>query len=259
MKRLILIQNDFTGSGTTTLMRAIQRYLDRHQVPHLALCLTEVEGHDEDGAQRLPVDALYQNGLAPYLQAVDLVLLEVEPGLAEAVSEYFEHSGVLNSLGQEGLEILVAMPVTGDEESFDGVLSATRTYGDQVQYAVFHMATGSEYNEDEAVWENSKAARMMDLLDGVDVTIPASSGELEAELHTIDLDLCDVLAHEWTETPLQGLLQNWLVNLSIQLDPARRLLFGDTFRAAVAVNDRAPARQKAARGKKVSSTAALPA
>lgn len=259
MKRLILIQNDFAGSGKTTLMRAIQRYLDRHQVPHLALCLTEVDGHDEDGVQRLPVDSLYQNGLAPYLQAVDLVLLEVESGLAEAVSEYFDHSGVLNSLGQDGLEILVALPVTGDEESFDGVLSAARTYGDQVQYAVFHMATGSEYDEDEAVWENSKAARMMDLLDGVDVTVPAPSAELEAEIHTIDLDLSDALAHEWTEMPLQALLQNWLIKLSAQFDPARRLLFGDTFRAAIAVNDRMPARQKSARGKKTSPAAALSA
>jgi hypothetical protein len=259
MKRLILIQNDFAGSGKTTLMRALQRYLDRHQAPHLALCLTEVEGNDEDGVHRLPVDALYQNGLAPYLQAVDLVLLEVESGLAEAVSEYFDHSNVLASLGQDGLEILIAMPVTSDEESFDGVLAAARTYGDQVQYAVFHMATGSEYDEDEAVWENSKAARMMDLLDGVDVIVPAPSSELEAEIHTIDLDLSDALAHEWTQMPLQALLQNWLVKLSAQLDPARRLLFGDAFRAVIAVNDRLPAHQKSARGKKAAHAAALPA
>ncbi|WP_038167478.1 hypothetical protein [Verrucomicrobium sp. BvORR106] len=259
MKRLILIQNDFAGSGKTTLMRTIQRYLDRHQVPHLALCLTEADGNDDDGVHRLPVDALYRNGLAPYLHAVDLVLLEVESGLAEAVSEYFEHTGVLASLGQDGMEILVAMPVTSDEESFDGVTSAARTYGDQVQYAVFHMATGSEYDEDESVWENSKASRLMDLLDGVDVTVPAPSAELADEIHTIDLDLSDVLAHEWTQMPLQALLHTWLVKVSAQFDPARRLLFGDTFRAAVAVNDRLPARQKSAKTKKPAPTAAMPA
>ncbi|WP_009961220.1 hypothetical protein [Verrucomicrobium spinosum] len=259
MKRLILIQNDFTGSGKTTLMRVLQRYLDRHQVPHLALCLTEAEGDDEDGIQRLSVDALYQNGLEPYLQAVDLVLLEVESGLAEAVSEHLEHFSILASLERDALEILMALPVTSDEESFDGVLSAARTYGDQVQYAVFHMATGSEYDEAETVWENSRAARMMDLLDGVDVTLPAPSAELETEIHTIDLDLSDALAHEWTHMPLQGLLQKWMVKLSAQLDPARRLLFGDACRAAIAVNERLPASQKSARGKKTAPVAALPA
>ncbi len=59
--------------------------------------------------------------------------------------------------------------------------------------------------------------------------------------------------------PLQGLLQKWMVKLSAQLDPARRLLFGDACRAAIAVNERLPASQKSARGKKTAPVAALPA
>ena len=231
MKRLILVQNDLGGTGKSTLTSCFQRYLDSHRVPHLAICISENGESSSESIHSIALDDVMHGELVPYLNATEMLLVEVDTGLAEAVTDYLS---AMPSLGQK-FELMVVVPVTGDAESFEAVIHSARTFSDRAQYAVVHMPTGSEYGEDEAVWEHSKAARLMDLLDGVDVEIPAVPSSLATELHSIDLELAEALQYEWIEGTLDTALTAWSKKLHNQLDATRKYVFGEAFRPTVSI------------------------
>jgi hypothetical protein len=137
------------------------------------------------------------------------------------------------------VNLVVVVPVTDDEESFDAVTAAARTFGDAAQYLVAHMPTGSDYDGNADVWEESRAARSMDLLDGVDLHLPPAPLALTEEVYSIDLDLAEALEHTWCEGSLEKELRGWFRKISAQIDVVRPHLFGTAFRPAIAVAARA--------------------
>lgn len=234
MKRLILIQNDFAGAGKTTLAQCIESYLNLHKVPHHSVVLAEARLTDSPRPQ-MDADDLVMSNFIGHLDQSDLVVLEVETGMTDAFHRFCEKNQLDLVLSELGFDTTVAVPVTSDEESFDGVTLAAEIFADTAQYLVVHTPTGSAYDREDRLWERSHAARVMDMFEAVDMTMPPAPDSLEFQLKIRHTELHEVIHSDGTDVILHAELTKWTRKMSIQFDAVKKYLFGDAFRPEVHV------------------------
>lgn len=229
MKKLILIQNDFSGAGKSTVVRLLRRYLGQHHVEHQFVMLDEEESSIEP-------DALYINpgpsSLGRIINTIDacpVTIMEVATGLGEMFMKLYERHEMFDMLSEIGVETTVIVPVTNDTESFDAVTVAAEVYSDTVQYLVAHSST-SAYDDDDGSWDSSYAARVMDMFEAVELRFPAATVEMESAFRNQHTDLsCSLLDDEVTAYGKD--YPKWLRRAIGQVETARQYLFGDTFRS----------------------------
>ena len=234
MKRLILIQNDYSGAGKTTLSRCIHRYLESYQVPHHLVHLTETADL-ADSAVQIEAAQLQSSLLFDQLEASDLVVMEIDTGLAQHFNKFSEKESLPEALSAIGVAITVVLPVTSEPESFDGVMDAGDVFSDFAQYLIVHTPSSTMYDEDTKQWERSRAARLMDMFEAVDLEMPSPGEALAETLLTRHVDLSETLATQGSDADpdFQKELTKWMRRAACQLDTVRKYAFGDAFRPGV--------------------------
>ncbi len=252
MKRLILIQNDYSGAGKTTLSRCLEHYLQSYQVPHHGVTLAEsaddTEHSIEAASLRLPV-------LLKHLDHSDLVILDLETGLGEMFNSFFKKHELDQVLHELGFELTVLVPITEDRESFDGVTAAAETFSDCAQYLIVHTPTSSFYDEYEKGWDRSYAARVMDMLDATDLDMPAASESLELRLTIAHTQLANCIADASIGGELHEEVSKWFHKVAAQLDTVRKYAFGDAFRPAILPGGAVRPRRRRAKADRVAVAA----
>ena len=235
MKRLILIQNDYSGAGKTTLSQCLHHYLESYQVPHHRVAL--VEARDETTRQeQIEVEHFEMPSLIAHLDRSDLVILEIESGLTQHFNKFYEKRELEQLLPEMGFELTVLIPVTSEEESFDGVLSAAEVFSDTAQYLVVHTPTSSFYDDDEQLWDKSYAARVMDMFEAADMEMPTCHDMLEYKLKTTHAELPVAMeTTAQTDEAMHAEVSKWFRRVACQLDSVRKYVFGDAFRPAIAL------------------------
>jgi hypothetical protein len=254
MKQLILIQNDYSGAGKSTLSACLHRYLENVRIRHHRFTISE-SGESEDGTPCLESSDLRLKEFIGQLDRCDLVIGEIATGAADAFHNFYSRHEMENVLSEMGFHLTVALPVTSDRESFAGVVEAAEVYSDSAMYLIVHTPTGSSYDEDEHFWERSRAARVMDMFEAVDLKMPACQESLEFRLKVSHADLVEVLRQtEELQQETREEITKWMRGVTNQLNHVRTYLFGDTFRPAIRIpqHTASPAR----RTRKAKSTAA---
>lgn len=234
MKRLILIQNDYAGAGKTTLAQCFEQYLNLHRVPHHGVVVAENVVTSSTRSQ-LDGNDLCVTEFLTQLDQSDLVIMEIDTGMTEAFQRFFGKCQLDAVLAEAGYDLTVAIPVTGEEESFDGVTIASEVYADAAQYLIVHTPTGSSYDRESRLWERSHAARVMDMFEAVDMMMPPALDALESQLKMRHADLHEVIHTDASEAVLHAELGKWLRKLNAQLDVVKKYAFGDAFRPEVHV------------------------
>ena len=250
MKKLILVQNDFSGSGKSTVVRLLRRYLNQHRTPHQFIMLDEEERSSEPevrylnptrpGAVRQLLDALDESGIT---------IMETATGLGELVSKLYEQHDLDAALAEIGVDLTIVLPVTHDPESFDAVTQAAEVYSDTVQYLIAHN-TMSAYDEDDGSWDACRAARVMDMFEAVELRFPSAGAEMENAFSTQHTHLAAALLEDDAENRFGRDFTRWLKRSMGQVETARQYLFGDAFRS-LADNSKEPVRH----GRKVKAAA----
>ena len=92
MKKLIIIQNDYPGTGKSTLSLCLQRYLAQYGVDHRLLCLSEGNDSSAPGATLLDADSLTPRSFLAHVDACALTILEVGTGLGEYFNQFLQSS-----------------------------------------------------------------------------------------------------------------------------------------------------------------------
>jgi len=240
MKKLILIQNDYPGTGKSTLALCFHRYLQQFGVTHQILSLTEEDAPVMNGA--IPLDA---GTLTPatFFEAVDgspLTVLEISTGLGEFFNKFYQASEMEQVLFEAGIAVSVVLPVTADRESFDSVIEAAEVYSDTAEYLIAHLVT-SCYDEDDKVWDTSYAARVMDMFEAVELHIPEITFQHELSMHHMSLD--DALRQPDAEEHLGKDFTKWHRRVMGQVESARQYVFGDAFRPTIVPKQVKPVRK----------------
>lgn len=230
MKKLILIQNDYPGTGKSTLALCFHRYLQQFGVPHQLLSLTEDEAAEPSGAISLDVGSLTPDAFFEHVDASPLSILDISTGLGEFFNKFYQGSEMEKILSEAGVAVSVVLPVTADRESFDSVIEAAEVYSDNAEYLIAHLVT-SCYDEDDKVWDSSYAARVMDMFEAVELHIPEILFHLE--LSTQHMSLAEALHDDDAEESLGKEFTKWNRRVMGQVDSARQYLFGDAFRPTV--------------------------
>lgn len=230
MKKLIIIQNDYPGTGKSTLSLCLQRYLGEYGVDHRLLSLVEDNAALTPGAIKLDADALTPRLFLAHLDTSPITVLEVGTGLGEYFNQFYQSSELDNILYEAGIVVTVVLPVTADRESFDSVTQAAEIYSDNAEYLIAHLVTSS-YDEDDKVWDTSYAARVMDMFEAVELHIPEITFHLELSLARMDLD--GALQASDAEERLGKEFTKWHRRVMSQVESARQYLFGDAFRPTI--------------------------
>lgn len=231
MKKLILIQNDYPGTGKSTLALCFQRYLQQYGVIHQLLTLTEEDSHTHLGATTLDASSLTPRAFLAQVDASPLTILDVSTGLGEFFNKFYQGCEMDQILQSASVAVSVVLPVTVDRESFDSVIDAAEVYSDNVEYLIAHLVT-SCYDEDDKVWDTSYAARVMDMFEAVELHIPEIT--FQAELSTERMSLDCALQQADAEERLGKEYTKWHRRVMGQVDSARQYLFGDAFRPTMA-------------------------
>lgn len=243
MKKLILIQNDYPGTGKSTLALCLQRYLQQYGVAHQILSLTEEVSPDHSGSKALDVSSLTPREFLAHVDAAPLTIMDVATGLGEYFNKFYQSAEMDHILHEAGVAVSVVLPVTADRESFDSVIEAAEVFSDNAEYLIAHLVT-SCYDEDDKVWDTSYAARVMDMFEAVELHIPEITFHIELSTERMSLD--HALQQGDAEERLGKEYAKWHRRVMGQVDSARQYLFGDAFRPTVAPKPAKPARKSKA-------------
>lgn len=243
MKKLILIQNDYPGTGKSTLALCLHRYLQHHGVPHQRCTLTEDDTVPE-GVISLDASSLTPRNFLATIDASPLTVLDVASGLGEYFGKFYQGGEMEQILHEAGVAVSVVLPVTADRESFDSVIEAAEIYSDNVEYLIAHLVT-SCYDEDDKSWDVSYAARVMDMFEAVELHIPEITFHLELSNERMSLD--GALGQGDAEERLGKEYVKWSRRVMGQIDSARQYLFGEAFRPTLAPKPAKPARKSKAK------------
>lgn len=227
MKKLILIQNDYPGTGKSTLALCFHRYLQQYGVIHQLLSLTEEDSFSQEGTTALDASSLTPRAFLAHVDASPLTILDVSTGLGEFFNKFYQGSEMSQILHEAGVAVSVVLPVTADRESFDSVTEAAEVFSDNAEYLIAHLVT-SCYDEDDKVWDTSYAARVMDMFEAVELHIPEIT--FQVELSTEHMSLDTALQIEDADERLGKEYTKWHRRVMGQVDSARQYLFGDAFR-----------------------------
>tara|TARA_R110002049_G_scaffold44343_1_gene130309 strand:+ start:167 stop:913 length:747 start_codon:yes stop_codon:yes gene_type:complete len=245
MKRLILLQNDYPGTGKSTLAQCFSHYLRQYGVAHQMVSLTEEGEEAQSGTLHLETASLTPRELLACLDESPLTILDIDTGAGEFFHRFYEEHEIEAILGEAGISLSVVLPITSERESFDSVVQAAEVYSDNAEYLIAHLITSS-YEDDDKVWDSSYAARVMDMFEAVELHIPEIGFQMDTQLKARHLDLAEVLRHP-EEVQMMGKdFEKWLARVQGQIESTRQFLFGDAFRPTIMVAPPKKARRKRA-------------
>jgi hypothetical protein len=233
MKKLIILQNDYPGTGKSTLARCFSRFLQQYGAAHQFASLVEDADPCESDDLRLDANYLTPMGFMNVLDRSPITILEVSTGMAGFFSRFYQNHGLDHALADAGIATSVVLPVTSDSDSFDSVIEAAETFSDHAEYLIAHLITSS-YEDDDKVWDTSYAARVMDMFEAVELHIPEVTFQVELELRNQHLDLAEALLDPAAEERLGKDFGKWLKRVMGQVDSTRQYLFGDAFKPVTA-------------------------
>ncbi|HYF36347.1 MAG TPA: hypothetical protein VD994_13715 [Prosthecobacter sp.] len=234
MKKLIVLLNDYPGTGKSTLARCFSRFLNQYgAAQQFASLVEDAEEGPADGELRLDANYLTPMGFMDLLDRSPITILEVATGMGNFFSRFYQNHGLDHALADSGVATSVVLPVTSDSDSFDSVIEAAEVYSDHVEYLIAHLITSS-YEDDDKVWDTSYAARVMDMFEAVELHIPEITFQVELELRNQHLDLAEALQTPDAEERLGKDFGKWLKRVMLQVDSTRQYLFGDAFKPLTA-------------------------
>ncbi|MGY8643983.1 MAG: hypothetical protein ACKVJU_23175 [Verrucomicrobiales bacterium] len=189
MKKLIVVANDIESSGKSTVSRAIASHLTNLEINCALISSDEREldrgfkGEFWDFQDDMEVSQLIFN-----LDRYDVVVLDVQSGMARVWAEFCEENEIDDLLNEMDVEMTMVIPCNESERSNEEVVDLAEIFSDQTDYVIAHLpleVLGSR----EVAWKGSGAAKAVKYLGAYEANMPEIGAALKTALNSADMDL----------------------------------------------------------------------
>lgn len=193
MKKLLVVLNDLEGSGKSTVARTLSHYLKENDVPH-KLIISE-EGDAEAGLEGEfwdIEDEIEMSQLIRTLDRSDAVIVDVASGAARNWAEFCESEELDNVLAEMDVEMTVIIPEHLSERCHEEVVDIAEIFSDQADYVIAHLPITAKGSVEEK-WKGGYAAKALNYLGALEITIPPIGSDLATALESGDVTLGQAL------------------------------------------------------------------
>lgn len=225
MKKLIVVINDLDGSGKSTVARALSHHLSGSEIRH-TLILTD--GADLEaglsGEYWDIEDEIEMSQLIRCLDSADAVVVDVASGSARNWAEFCESEELENVLAEMDVEMTMVIPEHRSERCHEEIVDLAEIFSDQADYVIVHLPLAARGSAEER-WKGGYAAKAVNYLGAVEITLPDIQPELRAALDASDIGLGEALG-QLSDLPrfLEVQACEWLEQASLACERARDYL-----------------------------------
>lgn len=194
MKKLLVVANDLEGSGKSTLSLTLSHFLNEKDIRHSLIISDErdVEAGREEEFWDIE-DEIDMGQMIQALDSSDALVVEVASGAARAWADFCESRELENLLSELDVEMTLIVPEHLSERCHEEIIDLAEIFSDQADYVIAHLPIEARGSAEEK-WKGGAAAKAMNYLGALEISVPAVSSDLATALESAGKTLPEALA-----------------------------------------------------------------
>jgi tRNA uridine 5-carbamoylmethylation protein Kti12 len=229
-KQLNLILNGKGGVGKSFFATNFVQFLKDEKHPHAAIDTD----NENSTLKRFHPNARFVNladtreldALVAAVETDQFVVADCRAASTDLFLTYFTELQVLDVLEGMGGRLTVVSPVNHDLDSVEQVRIIAKAFNERCRYLV---VKNQALTEQFAIYDASKTRkRLLNELDGREMTMPKLHDWLVAALHQVNLPVGQAIQHEKFSIMDRQRLRNWQRQFHAQLNTVREILLPAT-------------------------------
>ncbi len=193
MKKLLVVINDLEGSGNSVVSRTLSHYLKENEIRHTLIISDERDVEAGlDGEFWDIEDEIEMSQLIRTLDRSEAVIVDVASGAARNWAEFCESEELDNVLAEMDVEMTLVIPEHLSERCHEEVVDLAEIFSDQADYVIVHLPIQPRGSAEEK-WKGGYAAKAVNYLGALEVTLPPIGADLVTALNSADVSLARAL------------------------------------------------------------------
>lgn len=194
MKKLLVVLNDLEGSGKSSVARALCHYLQEKEVKHTLVVSDERDIEAGYAGEFWDIEDEVEIGqIIGTLDRSDAVVVDIASGAARNWGEFCESAELENLLAELDVEMTIVIPEHLSERCHEEIVDVAEIFSDQADYVIAHLPMEPKGRVVEK-WKGGYAAKAVNYLGALHVTLPEIGGDLQTALDSSDVALSEALA-----------------------------------------------------------------
>ena len=193
MKKLLVVLNDLEGSGKSTVARALSHYLAEGEVRHSLIISDERDAEAGLKGEFWDIeDEIEMSQLIRALDRNEVVVIDVASGAARNWAEFCDSEELDSVLSEMDVEMTVVIPEHRAERCHEEIVDLAELFSDQADYVIVHLPIDPKGSVEEK-WKGGYAAKAVNYLGALEITLPGLGTDLETALESSGLSMGEAM------------------------------------------------------------------
>jgi hypothetical protein len=195
MKKLVVVLNDLEGSGKSIVARTLSHFFKEREISHSLIVSDERDVEEGLADEFWDIEDEVETGqLIAAVDRTDAVILDVASGFARNWAEFCENTELADLLSEMDVEMTLVIPEHRSERCHEEIVDLAELFSDQGDYVIAHLPIEARGSSVEEKWKGGYAAKAVNYLGALEITIPAIGSDLATALESADVTLAQALA-----------------------------------------------------------------
>ena len=228
MKKLLVVLNDLEGSGKSTVARTLAHFLRENEIRHTLIFSDEGDAEGGLSGEFWDIeDEIEMSNLIRVLDRNDVVVVDVSSGAARNWADFSESEELDSVLSEMDVEMTILIPEHRSERCHEEIVDLADLFSDQADYVIAHLPIQPKGSVEEK-WKGGYAAKAVNYLGALEVTLPAIGPDLATALESSGLSMGQALG-QMEDLPrfLEVQVTEWREKASMAFDRATEYLMPD--------------------------------